>query len=56
MEWRKSNIFINAVLVAFNEAEDRLLAQDLENKNVKDALKELKALIEPVARRHFDKD
>lgn len=42
-EWEKSNIFINAVLVAFNEAEDRLLAQDLENKNVKDALKELTA-------------
>ena len=55
-EWRKSNIFINTVLVAFNEAEDRLLAQDLENKNVKDALKELKALVVPVARRHFGKD
>ena len=55
-EWKKSNIFINTVLVAFNEAEDRLLAQDLENKNVKDALKELKALVEPVARRHFGKD
>ena len=55
-EWKKSNIFINTVLVVFNEAEDRLLAQDLENKNVKDALKELKALVEPVARRHFGKD
>ena len=38
-EWKKSNIFINAVLVAFKQAEDRLLAQDLENKNVKDALR-----------------
>ena len=55
-EWKKSNIFINADLVSFNEAENRLLAQDLENKNVKDALKELKALVELVSRRHFGKD
>ena len=47
------NIVINAVLVALSEAEDRLLAQDLEKNNVKNALKELKVLIEPVARRHF---
>ncbi len=44
------NIVINAVLVALSEAEDRLLAQDLEKNNVKNALKELKVLIEPVAR------
>ena len=46
-------IFINAVLIAFSEAEDLLLTQDLQKNNVKNALKELKVLIEPVARRHF---
>ena len=49
----RKNAFINAIFRAFIEAENRLLAQDVEKNNLENALKELKVLLEPVARSHF---
>ena len=49
----KENIFINTILAVFKEAENRLSEQGLEKRNVGNALKELKELLGPVARKHL---
>ncbi len=49
----EANIFINTLLGVFKKAESRLSEQDIEKKGVENAMKELKELLGPVARKHL---